>query len=524
MRRNYCFLERQIERWSYQRMLIVAAYILCACMMPLGAVYSWSQSPETTRQELQSRVDAMQIQLDTAQRRIAQEHEELVELQQQFKDLKSQIQPAMEGARSAPPTEAVEDLQQAVAEIQERQAIHQAEIQVHEQEKIESSSKFPLKLHGMVLLNSSVNNGSVDNAIQPVIAISSDATAADGSVTATGRQTLLGLDATGPLLWGAHTYANLEMDFAGGTSSGGYTSGSSSVRLRTASMQIEWPKTKVQAGIFPLILTPYYASSYFSITVPAMSWSGAIWGWLPQLSVEHTLGISGHQHLDFQAAVTDVPDAGPNVSDSLGSVSAAERSRYPATETRVAWQSTFRLPASIGIGGYWSPHSLAATSANPACNFNAWAATADWKLSLPASFWFSGSIYDGAALGGLSAGAFKDSILVYRAVNAQNLENLTGLKDAGGWSQLKFKPIQRLEFNVAFGEDSANSAQLRSADLNISNPYIGLVRNQTGFANFVFRPTSTILLSGEYRKIRSWQIMGSAADASLFGLAAGYAF
>ena len=515
---------KRVPHWCPQRGPSLRVCILSACMIQVGGISAWSQSTDKARQELENRVNAMQTQLEAAQQRIAEQHAELVQLQQQFKTLKNQIHPELADASPAAPPDAAADLQRAVAEIQERQAMHQAEIQVHEQEKVESLSKFPVKLHGLVLLNASLNNGSVDNPIEPLVAIPSGGNAAHGSLTATGRQTLLGLEAAGPSLWGARTYANLEMDFAGGLSSGGYTVGSSSFRLRTAEMQIEWPKTRVQAGVAPLILTPYYANSYFSIATPAMSWSGALWGWLPQLSLDRRFDISDNQHINLQAALADIPDAGSNGSGSLGAVSAAERSRYPATEARVAWQGRFQLPASVGIGGYWSPHSFASTLPNPAGNFNAWAGTADWKISLPAAMQFSGSIYDGAGLGGLSAGAFKDSILVYRQLDVQNSENMVGLRDAGGWAQLKMKPIRLLEFNAAFGEDDANSVQLRSADLNLSNPYIGLVRNQTAFGNFVFRPTSTLLISGEYRRIRSWQITGTAADASLYGLAAGYAF
>jgi hypothetical protein len=152
-------------------------------------------------------------------------------------------------------------------------------------------------------------------------------------------------------------------------------------------------------------------------------------------------------------------------------VSAAERSRYPGTELRAAWRRDAPLPASVGIGGYWSPHSYAASSANRGGSFNAWAATADWKVSLPARLQLSGTLYDGVALGGLSAGAFKDSLSLYGATR------LAGLKDAGGWAQLKFKPAERLEFNLAFGLDNADSGQLRDADLDITNPFLGLARN-----------------------------------------------
>jgi len=143
---------------------------------------------------------------------------------------------------------------------------------------------------------------------------------------------------------------------------------------------------------------------------------------------------------------------------------------------------------------------------------------------LPARLQFSGELYGGAALGGLSAGAFKDSILVYGQPSLPAGAKLTPLKDAGGWAQLKFKPVERLEFNFAFGQDNANTAQLRRANLAIINPFVRLARNQTGFGNIIFRPRSNVILSGEYRKIRSWQISGPGDDASLFGLAAGYEF
>jgi hypothetical protein len=467
----------------------------------------------------------MQSRLQTAQRQIDEDHAELLELRHQIEALAKQS-----GVASPPPaTAAASDLQQAVAELQEHQAIQQAEIQVHEQEKVESASKYSLKLHGLLLVNASANNGAADQPSAPLIAIPAGAatpgtTAANGSLTATGRQTLLGLAATGPTLWGARTYANLDMDFAGAVYSVDSASGSDLFRLRTATMEMAWPKTTARVGISPLILTPNYATSYFSVAEPAMSWSGSLWGWLPQLSVEQRLDISDAQHLTLQAALADIPDAGTAASSGLGAVSAAERSRFPGSEVRATWQRSQRLPVNFGIGGYWSPHSYAAASSAPGGSFDAWATTADWRVSFPAKLQFSGELYDGAALGGLSAGAFKDSIFIDGPPGATASAKLTALKDAGGWAQLKFKPVERFEFNFAFGQDNANTAQLRRANLVIVNPFVGLARNQTGFGNVVFRPRSTIVLSGEYRKIRSWQITGPGDDASLFGLAAGYEF
>ncbi len=117
----------------------------------------------------------------------------------------------------------------------------------------------------------------------------------------------------------------------------------------------------------------------------------------------------------------------------------------------------------------------------------------------------------------MSAGAFKDNVQV-------SATTIAGLRDAGGWTQLKFKPLDRLEFNLAFGLDNADTRQLRSAEIDDSDPYSQLARNQTAFGNVIFRPTSTLFLSTEYRRIRSWEITGPAVQASRFGLAAGYEF
>jgi hypothetical protein len=267
------------------------ACLVCASLFRLDGFAAWGQTPSTSRQHLESQVESMQSLLQSAQRQIAEDHAELLELRGQVEALKNQIQLAGNAVPPGAATGTAEELRQAVADLQDRQAIHQAEIQVHEQEKVETRSKYSVRLHGLVLFNASVNNGAVDQPEQPVIAIPATGGAADGSLTATGRQTLLGLDASGPMLWGAHTYANVEMDFAGNTSSGGYASSGNFFRLRTAAMQVAWPKTTVQAGVAPLILTPYYATSYFSIAEPAMVWSGSLWGWLPQLTLEHRGGV-----------------------------------------------------------------------------------------------------------------------------------------------------------------------------------------------------------------------------------------
>lgn len=500
-----------------------------AVVLSLTAVLASAQVSPTPEQQLQQQLDAVEKSLQLAQHQIDAYHSELFELQQQVQSLQRQLNTGAAETSSTQSNQAAADLRQAVADLQEQQSIHQAEIQVHEQAKVETASKYSLKIHGLVLFNALSNDGAVDQPKLPTFAIPRTDTVDHGSLVATARQTLLGLGATGPTLGGAHTYADVSMDFSGGSFTGAYIN-PGLLRLRTAMLQIAWPHTTLQAGVDDLILTPYYATSYFNVAQPAMSWSGALWDWAPQISVEHYFQLSHTQRLTLQAALADIPDAGTTTGKAVGVVSAAERSKYPATEARAAYHWGTRRLGSIGAGGYFSPHTYGlheATQSNPSLtgSLDAWAATADWQVSFPGQLQFSGEVYKGSALGGVGAGAFKDYAAVYlpTAGNA-SATRLVGLKDVGGWAQFKFRPVERIEFNFAFGEDNANASQLRNADLDLTNPYGGLARNQTAFGNIVFHPYSTFLLSTEYRRIRSWQVYGPASGAQFFGLAAGYEF
>jgi hypothetical protein len=145
---------------------------------------------------------------------------------------------------------------------------------------------------------------------------------------------------------------------------------------------------------------------------------------------------------------------------------------------------------------------------------------------LPARFSFTGQAYKGQALGGLGGGAFKDiSISYYYGTNYPTLmSKAIALRDEGGWAQLKFHLNNLFELNAAFGQDNDSAAQLRATHVSLTNPYSGLARNQTFMGNAVFRPRASLLLSFEYRRLASWQLVSPVNTANIFGLAAGYEF
>ena len=223
-----------------------------------------------------------------------------------------------------------------------------------------------------------------------------------------------------------------------------------------------------------------------------------------------------------------MPDPGPYANAYLRNATAAESSRYPGSEARIGYGwganqngQTTEPANSIAMGGYWSPHSYGEYG-----SVDAWAGTLDWRFALTGRISFSGAAYKGAALGGLGGGAFKDvaAYTYHRGPGGPIVYKLVPLRNEGGWAQLKFRPVDWFELNEVFGQDNDSAQQMRHAHIPVTDPYTGLARNQTFLTNVIFRPTNSFLLSLEYRKLRSWQLISPANQAQIFGLAAGFEF
>lgn len=94
----------------------------------------------------------------------------------------------------------------------------------------------------------------------------------------------------------------------------------------------------------------------------------------------------------------------------------------------------------------------------------------------------------------------------------------------GGWSQIKFRPSQRWEFNGAFGQDNPYAGEIRAALPVLGNPYPMFMRNWTTMVNVIQRPKSNLLLSIEYRHLNTVQSDGSGHTAEHVNLGVGLQF
>jgi hypothetical protein len=486
-------------------------------------------------QRIQQLTDAMaktQAQVDESQRA-------LDEMRKEITALKQEIAPG-EAAAGAPaqgaaPSQTASD--SAVQDLRERVAVVESQIATHEQSKVESESRYPVRFTGLMLMNGFVNSSAVDIAPTPTVAVGGP-----GSVGSSIRQTILGLDASGPHLFGARSFADLRMDFYGSpapspvpnltasstteTYPGYYSTNNALVRLRTVHAGLDWDKTQVYFSLDRPILNPDTPTSLTATAVPALAWSGNLWTWNPQAGVTATLTHGGGPGVQLQTALIDVGDApltpvfAPSGAPPATATppSSGEQSQRPGVEARIALVGSDGEEGRnhIGVGGYFAPHQSSLER-----SYDSWAGTVDARLMLPARLQFSGSAYRGLALGGLGGGGYKDFAFSLNPIGGYYFR---ALDDAGGWAQLKEKVNERLEFNGAAGLDNVFAYDLERYYIEGAPMVVNLARNRTFTGNVIYSPSAYLLFSLEYRRLQSYPIQGAPVESDIIGIGAGYRF
>lgn len=485
-----------------------------------------SDEPSISQQvdNLKQAIGKTQGELEESQRQLDVLRRQLAALEQRMQSPASNPSSANDPNTSSSSVQVQQNLAQAVSDIQEQQSLQEAQITTHEQTKVESESKYPVKVTGLILFNSFINTGAVDIPSTPTIAIPGS-----GSTGASIRQTVLGLDAAGPHLFGARSSADLRIDFEGTTPansvavySGPYAS-AGLLRLRTAHAALTWDSTMAYFSLDRPIISPDAPTSLTAVAQLALAWSGNLWTWNPQFGITHDVSLGQKRTFRLQAALIDTgsaPQTPVAASATVGIISptASEQSRWPGIEASLALYGSGDHEAGnhIGVGGYFSKHDLASH------NFDAWAATFNTRFHLDKGFQISGSAYRGAALGGLGGGGYKD--YVAWEIGTTGNYFFKALDDVGGWAQLKKVFNPRWEANAAYGVDNVFSNELRQSMTPGAGPYQSLARNSTYTGNFIFSPSAYLLFSVEYRHINSAPIVGASASSNIIGMGAGYKF
>ena len=388
------------------------------------------------------------------------------------------------------------------------------------QTKVESGSKYRLRLSGLVLLNMFENRGTVENQDYPEIAESPQREivhVSPGVFGASLRQSQIKVQAFGPDIAGARTSADVEFDFAGGfpNTPNGATMGL--VRLRTGTIRLDWANTSLVAGQDHLFFAPIAPTSLATLAIPALSYAGNLWAWTPQVRVEHRMVLSEASSLSLQAGILDSLSGEYPEDSFVRYPSWGEMSGQPAYAARVSLnQRVFGQNLTVGLGGYYGRQNWGFSR-----NVDGWTGTTDATLPLGKLFEFSGEFYRGRAVGGFGGG-IGQSVLLTGAFS-DPATSFRGLDSMGGWAQLKFKPRTNFEINGAIGLDNPFANELRHFNANTIYPNT-YTRNLSPLVNFIYQLRSDILFSTEYRRLQTTVLDNGSNKANVLNLSLGYIF
>jgi outer membrane murein-binding lipoprotein Lpp len=429
--------------------------------------------------------------------------------------------PAQETPAPQPPGEKP-SLASRVDKLEEDHQLLDARVTEQYQTKVESASKYRVRLSGMLLFNLFSNSGYVDHLEVPGVALPSNPsqTGANtgGSFAATYRQSQFGLEVYGPQIAGARTQGNFIVDLFGEFPETVNGSASGMFRFRTGTIRLDWNRSSLVGGMDSIFFSPTYPTSFASVGIPPLSYSGNLWAWIPQLRVEHRMAVSEASTVTLSGGIFDplTGEAPPN--EFLRIPGAGESSRQPGYGSRLEWSHKVGgQPLTLGVGGYYNRENWGFDR-----TVDGWVANTDWSVPFGQYFQLSGKFYSGRAIGGLGAGVGRS--VVFNGSLSNPATTVRGLTSTGGWAQLKFKPSVKFEVNAAGGQDGANAADLRGFLFAPGYFASDITRNRSEFANFIYRPRSNLLFSTEFRTLRTFSLPASSVRANQLNLIMGVLF
>jgi hypothetical protein len=371
--------------------------------------------------------------------------------------------------------------------------IVQAQVAEFAQTKVESSTKFPVKLFGTISSNTFWNSNDTDWLDIPNLATASSG----GSFSSSMRQTRVGASVDGPSVGSFRSSAVVSMDFFGGISnfSTGQTMGIP--RLLYAYMRLDSERTAFEVGQDHMILAPRNPTSLAGMAFPALYRSGNLYLRSPQLRVEHTLVSGAAGELRATAGIL-APIAGDLFGPALQFAppnGSGERSRKPATQARLSWRAAPAGPYEkpqweFGASGHYSQERYGTAMVSS----YVWAADADATFG---RIGFGGEFFNGRNIDAFGAAAGPQT------------------KSRGGFLEARLAATDRLAFNAGIGTDR----------LRTPTPLSGPQRDNTStFGNAIYQFTPEFAGSLEYRHHRTGNAPAGRATNNHFNLTFNYSF
>jgi hypothetical protein len=336
-----------------------------------------------------------------------------------------------------------------------------------------------VSLSALILMNGFYTSAKTNNSDLPQFAVprnAGDSFPTDGA-GATVRQTRVRANAFASGVAGGDFTAELDVDFWGGQqpSNGGRTF--PLLRIRRAWAQLGWDRFRVLAGQEAPLIVELNPASLGSLGLSALSGSGNLWLWIPQLRLSADLAGRTQTRLALEAAIlapTGYVAQGPFVTQP----DRAEQSNRPYLQSRLRLRwGEGATAGQVSIGGHLGWLSTTGDSL-----LLSRGAAALLQLPVGRKVELRGEAFTGQALAGLGGGAI-----------GQNLgPNDVPVRTRGGWGQLLLRPSGGWELGASYGVDDP-----KDADLDVLTQRL---RNETIGGHLHWRP-APLVLGIEYRRI-----------------------
>jgi hypothetical protein len=380
-------------------------------------------------------------------------------------------------------------------ELEEQVAVQGSRIEEQAQTKVESGQRFPIRIKGMLLFNTFLNSKQDGVDQYPTVAAPRGEYSYGG---ASLRQSVLGFDYRGPEVFGGKVHASMLMDFFGGSGQ----ALDQSLRIRTATMQIDWKSRSVSMGVDKPIFSPREPSSLAQVGVSPLTGAGNLWMWLPQVRLEQSFRWSDTSGVRAQMGVVqtrELPYQG--AGDNLSQVEAAR----PGLEGRYEFWHDFGGGRRFELApGFHVSTSHVAGDAVPSRLFSM-----DWLVIPWRKLEFTGALFTGENVTHLGTGGVGQGFVILGP------QQVKPLPSHGGWAQLTVPVTERFSFHFFSGVQDDQNAALPAGQIG---------RNLAYGANFFYRLAPNVIMSLETSQVRTSYIQMGHRLNNHYDLAFAYLF
>lgn len=375
--------------------------------------------------------------------------------------------------------------------------------------------------YGTIYFNAFGNSGGTNNADIPLFATPSGV----GNMSASVRQTRLGLKIDGPKIFNAKSSGVVEADFFGGFPAVGLGENFGVVRMRIAYAKLDWEKTSLVAGQDWVIFAPNNPASIASAAIPQLAAAGNPWTRLPQIRIEQRFN-KGRVLLQGAIVSPSTGDFPNNTAAFFLQAGAGSASRVPAFESRFSfndknWLGTTKA-GSIGVSMHYGRARITSLSANN--RIDSLGVAIDWNLPLHKRVSFSGEAFVGRNLGMFQAGIFQGYNTSYLLGNngGMNIIGARAIGTRGGWTQLGWNlPAfqDRVTMYGSIGIDDPRDEDLRSTSLTDWRK-----RNLAYTFSLHYKLSQNFNWALEYRRFETFYALSRKQTANHLNLGFSYTF